>query len=184
MELVPSYRPWYFATFDFIRPVRAVTVNFMDRSRSRQAHQEVGRSGVENEDEPRRSSSVFQFSLFFLNRRNGKSRLRSFFLFRASRKKRLASVVVIHRFFTVEFCLIVHRLPGSCQQKVPACGQTASILYLARSRVLRNCNLVSEGIRSIVSFLFFFFNSDFVRLGRKLHGWIVGRIQESVIFVK
>lgn len=110
--LLPT-SPRYFATFDFIRPVRAVTVNFMDRSRSRQAHQEVGRSGVENEDEPRRSSSVFQFSLFFLNRRNGKSRLRSFFLFRASRKKRLASVVVIHRFFTVEFCLIVHRLPGS-----------------------------------------------------------------------
>lgn len=97
MELVPSYptSPRYFATFDFIRPVRAVTVNFMDRSRSR--HQEVGRSGVENEDDPRRSSSVFQFSLFSKPSKWKVVSDLSFF-FAPRQRSVLPAVVVIHDF--------------------------------------------------------------------------------------
>lgn len=75
MELVPSYptSPRYFATFDFIRPVRAVTVNFMDRSRSRQAGTRkwvdpAWKTRTTRADPPPCSSFPF-----FLNRRNGKS---------------------------------------------------------------------------------------------------------------
>lgn len=173
--LLPT-SPRYFATFDFIRPVRAVTVNFMDRSRSRQAHQEVGRSGVENEDEPRRSSSVFQFSLFFLNRRNGKSPPIFLSFSRLAKEascQRCCNPPIFHR------GILFDRAPPAGFLPVESSGLWSDSLDIIPRKKPSFEELQSCFRRNSIDcfFSFFFFNSDFVRLGRKLHGWIVGRIQ-------
>lgn len=168
MELVPSYptSPRYFATFDFIRPVRAVTVNFMDRSRSRQAGTRkwvdpAWKTRTTRADPPPCSSFPF-----FLNRRNGKSSP-IFFFFAPRQRSVLPAVVVIHDFSSWNSV-------WSCT----ACRVLASRKFRPVVRQPRYYTSQEAEFWGIASCFrrnsidcFFFFDSDFIRLGRKSHGW-------------